>query len=203
MIIKIHSLSNFTAFTCNPTPFHYFTYFFYYRFEIITSRSIIWGRYLQMTQFLTIVLGASASMLLVIESSDRNSSTGQQTWRVVSFWSTWHHQVFDNWTILPACSRRRSDLERDGIVNTLHCDSMGNYEPLQCDPDQCWCVEPQTGDVRSPVVPRRMMPNLPCCTYTIFCQSKKIKFTIIDLDLLKKLISGRNSLVKSTNIVWY
>jgi hypothetical protein len=30
---------------------------------------------------------------------------------------------------------------------TLHCQSNGNYEKLQCDEGLCWCVDPADGKV--------------------------------------------------------
>ncbi|GJQ83428.1 hypothetical protein Trydic_g14208 [Trypoxylus dichotomus] len=69
-----------------------------------------------------------------------------------------------------ACSRRRAELEKmgDSVFVSLHCDSMGNYEPLQCDMDseQCWCVEPKTGDITSTIVPMGLMTRLSCYNET-------------------------------------
>lgn len=64
-----------------------------------------------------------------------------------------------------ACSRRKDELLSKSEYVTFHCDSMGNYEPLQCNDGQCWCVEPHTGDITAPVVPEAMMKYLPCCMY--------------------------------------
>ncbi|XP_074038296.1 uncharacterized protein [Leptinotarsa decemlineata] len=62
-----------------------------------------------------------------------------------------------------ACSRKRADLEAAGrYFVSFHCDSMGNYEPLQCDSGLCWCVKPKTGQLTSPVVPEKAMPKLAC-----------------------------------------
>lgn len=47
--------------------------------------------------------------------------------------------------------------------STLHCDSKGNFEELQCDVGLCWCVEPKTGKLLSPMVPEQAMTKLPCC----------------------------------------
>ena len=30
---------------------------------------------------------------------------------------------------------------------SLHCDHIGNFEELQCDNGNCWCVLPQTGQI--------------------------------------------------------
>lgn len=48
---------------------------------------------------------------------------------------------------------------------SFHCDSMGNFEPLQCDKGLCWCAEPQTGKLVSPIVPEKAFRILPCCKY--------------------------------------
>nr|CAH7723538.1 unnamed protein product [Callosobruchus chinensis] len=62
-----------------------------------------------------------------------------------------------------ACSRRKADLLSQGrSYVSLHCDSLGNYEKLQCDSGLCWCVEPKTGKVTAPVVPMKAMIKLPC-----------------------------------------
>ncbi|XP_060524613.1 uncharacterized protein LOC132701013 [Cylas formicarius] len=82
-----------------------------------------------------------------------------------------------------ACSRRKAELEEQGhFYVSLHCDSMGNYEQLQCDAvsEQCWCVEPKTGDLTSAVVPMKAMIKLPCYSTAVIgsqylrqCESKK------------------------------
>ncbi|KAF5288497.1 hypothetical protein FQA39_LY15426 [Lamprigera yunnana] len=81
-----------------------------------------------------------------------------------------------------ACSRRKEELRNKKLrfYTTLHCDSIGNYEPLQCDEGQCWCVESQTGEIISQVVPDTMMTLLPCysenevgTTYMRPCESEE------------------------------
>lgn len=64
-----------------------------------------------------------------------------------------------------ACSRLRNQLELDNILTTLHCDSNGNFEELQCDNGICWCAEPKTGQIQSDTiaVPESMWTMLPCC----------------------------------------
>ena len=47
---------------------------------------------------------------------------------------------------------------------TLHCDNIGNFEPLQCDQDVCWCAHTITGFPYTLMVPLKMMTSLPCCT---------------------------------------
>ncbi|KAG5886022.1 hypothetical protein JTB14_023663 [Gonioctena quinquepunctata] len=66
-----------------------------------------------------------------------------------------------------ACSRRKAELESQGrYYVALHCDSMGNYEKLQCDSGLCWCAEPKTGALTTPVVPEKAMKKLPCYDVT-------------------------------------
>lgn len=72
-----------------------------------------------------------------------------------------------------SCSRKRWELEqekggeeefhvpaRDDV--SLHCDHIGNFEELQCDNGNCWCVLPQTGKAVSTVVPESLVELLPC-----------------------------------------
>lgn len=81
-----------------------------------------------------------------------------------------------------ACSRRKAEIRRQGSrpYSTLHCDSMGNYEPLQCDDGHCWCVQNKTGELISKVVPSSLMNLLPCYSkedvgesYTRQCESEQ------------------------------
>lgn len=91
-----------------------------------------------------------------------------------------------------ACSRRKADLLAAGrSYVSFHCDSQGNYEKLQCDSGLCWCVEPKTGDLTSPVVPERAFSKLPCYSaadvgsqYLRQCESAKYAMTKI-LDTLQ------------------
>lgn len=72
-------------------------------------------------------------------------------------------------TELLACSRRRADLLAEGKnYISFHCDSNGNFEDLQCSNGLCWCVEPQSGKLISPVIPQKAMTKLPCCKYYFF-----------------------------------
>lgn len=50
---------------------------------------------------------------------------------------------------------------------TLHCQSNGNYEKLQCQSGICWCAVPETGDIilGTRAVPETMWTFLPCCKY--------------------------------------
>ncbi|XP_066262546.1 uncharacterized protein [Euwallacea similis] len=92
-----------------------------------------------------------------------------------------------------ACSRRKSELESAGrSYVSFHCDSLGNYEKLQCDMEKelCWCVVPQTGEVTAPFVPLAAMKKLPCYSagtvgaqYLRQCESKKFATVMI----IKKL----------------
>merc|ERR1712130_102882 len=71
-----------------------------------------------------------------------------------------------------SCSRKRWELEqekagedfhlpaRDDV--SLHCNDFGNFEELQCDNGNCWCVLPQTGKAVSTVVPESLVKLLPC-----------------------------------------
>lgn len=66
-----------------------------------------------------------------------------------------------------ACSRRKAELlaaGRDYV--SFHCNSMGNYEELQCDSGLCWCAEEKTGEPISPLVPEKAMVKLPCYVAT-------------------------------------
>ncbi|XP_017778176.1 PREDICTED: uncharacterized protein LOC108563880 [Nicrophorus vespilloides] len=73
-----------------------------------------------------------------------------------------------------ACSRRRYEMEKSNakIVGkdfvSLHCDSLGNFQKLQCHLGHCWCVNPQNGDMESSVVTEHLMKHLPCYTKADF-----------------------------------
>lgn len=64
------------------------------------------------------------------------------------------------------CSRKRWELEQSENERhndvTLHCQTNGNFEPLQCDQERCWCVDPQDGHVVSRVVHRDLWKYLSC-----------------------------------------
>lgn len=86
-----------------------------------------------------------------------------------------------------ACSRRKADLETTRTT-TFHCDSMGNYEPLQCDmiSKQCWCADSMTGDLVSAVVPLKAITLLTCFSVEVYgsqylrqCESKLFAQTVI------------------------
>lgn len=57
---------------------------------------------------------------------------------------------------------------------SLHCDSVGNYEPLQCNAGQCWCVEPLTGEIISKVLPEKLMTYLPCRKFILGNYKKNV-----------------------------
>ncbi|XP_050293655.1 uncharacterized protein LOC126734165 isoform X2 [Anthonomus grandis grandis] len=92
-----------------------------------------------------------------------------------------------------ACSRKKYELESAGrSFASLHCDSVGNYEKLQCDMEKeiCWCTEPLTGELTSPVVPSKAMKKLPCYSegtvgiqYLRQCESKKFATAMITAKL--------------------
>ena len=44
----------------------------------------------------------------------------------------------------------------------LNCDVSGGYEPLQCDNNLCWCVDPRSGMTNSVAVPDTVVSILPC-----------------------------------------
>lgn len=111
-----------------------------------------------------------------------------------------------NWTstiILQflACSRRKADLETTRTT-TFHCDSMGNYEPLQCDmiSKQCWCADSMTGDLVSAVVPLKAITLLSCCTF-LHCLCSTILLHMFTVWYLAFSFSGsvRKSVLKT---VW-
>ncbi|KAK6639728.1 hypothetical protein RUM43_008003 [Polyplax serrata] len=61
------------------------------------------------------------------------------------------------------CSRLVNELNKISRTQVeFHCDSKGNFEPLQCDHRTCWCASPKTGFPYSTVVPMEMMKFLPC-----------------------------------------
>lgn len=64
-----------------------------------------------------------------------------------------------------SCSKRRFELEQQGIYTTFHCQQNGNYENLQCDLGVCFCVDPMTGILQpgTVVVPENLWTMLPCC----------------------------------------
>merc|ERR1719341_2056579 len=72
-----------------------------------------------------------------------------------------------------SCSRKRWELEQEKAGDeefhvsarddvSLHCDDFGNFEELQCDNGNCWCVLQQTGKAVSTVVPESLVMLLPC-----------------------------------------
>nr|CAD7459120.1 unnamed protein product [Timema tahoe] len=64
-------------------------------------------------------------------------------------------------------SRHISELQALGRKNvTLHCDSEGNYESLQCDSSLCWCANSQTGEPYTRLVPEKLIKILPCYNQT-------------------------------------
>lgn len=74
------------------------------------------------------------------------------------------------------CSRKRWELRQQKNLNlngesvtvagrsdvSLHCEKNGNFEPLQCDNERCWCISPDTGLANSKVLPENLMRFLPC-----------------------------------------
>ncbi|XP_043242196.1 uncharacterized protein LOC122391920 [Amphibalanus amphitrite] len=68
-----------------------------------------------------------------------------------------------------ACSRRVEQLKAEGRKDiTLHCMANGNYEPLQCDQDVCFCVNSTTAQPYGATVARDMWKGLPCYSSTYF-----------------------------------
>ncbi|XP_037082880.1 uncharacterized protein LOC119103447 [Pollicipes pollicipes] len=62
-----------------------------------------------------------------------------------------------------ACSRKFWEMtaaDRKDI--TLHCEPNGNYEPLQCDKDVCFCVNSTTAELYGGTVSREQWTGLPC-----------------------------------------
>ena len=90
--------------------------------------------------------------------------------------------AFDDAEINCLCSRKIWELEnvlhQDEV--TLHCESNGNYDPLQCNESRCWCVDPQLGHVRSRAVHKDLAKYLSCFNPNTFgqqylrrCQSRQ------------------------------
>lgn len=82
-----------------------------------------------------------------------------------------------------ACSRQ---MHQSNGELTLHCDDMGNYEPLQCTGGACWCADNQSGELLqgTKLVPESMFDILPCCKYTVI--SRGISISLVS----NKLLSG-------------
>ena len=69
---------------------------------------------------------------------------------------------------LAACSRKVQELKKAGRMDvTLHCMANGNYEPLQCDLDVCFCVNSTTAQPYGATVARDMWKGLSCCEYKL------------------------------------
>ena len=65
-----------------------------------------------------------------------------------------------------ACSRKVHQLKAAGRSDvTLHCLPNGNYDPLQCDQEVCFCVNSTTAEPYGATVSRDMWKGLPCCKY--------------------------------------
>ena len=64
------------------------------------------------------------------------------------------------------CSRRVYELETEGKTTvSLHCVENGNYEPLQCVDDWCYCVHPENGTIWGYQMPEAAINLLPCCKF--------------------------------------
>lgn len=66
------------------------------------------------------------------------------------------------------CSRAAWERKQAGQTRvTLHCQENGNYEPLQCEDEWCYCVDPATGDLYGSRLPESAMHMLPCYNKTL------------------------------------
>ncbi|KAF2356713.1 Thyroglobulin type-1, partial [Trinorchestia longiramus] len=66
------------------------------------------------------------------------------------------------------CSRRRHELQQSGdVTTTLHCQTNGNYEELQCEDGWCYCVYPNNGTVYGYQMPEPAINLLPCFNRTL------------------------------------
>jgi len=66
------------------------------------------------------------------------------------------------------CSRKVWELEKERSDVTLHCQTNGNFEKLQCDQGRCWCVEPRLGHVTTIVVHEDLAQFLYCFSRKTF-----------------------------------
>ncbi|XP_042207846.1 uncharacterized protein LOC121856379 isoform X1 [Homarus americanus] len=79
---------------------------------------------------------------------------------------SWQRDLYDNMNCM--CSRRVWELQQEGVTSvTLHCQENGNYEPLQCEDDWCYCMDPDTALPYGSSFPDAMKEHLPCYNKTV------------------------------------
>lgn len=66
------------------------------------------------------------------------------------------------------CSRQAWEKKQAGQLSvTLHCLENGNFEPLQCEDDWCYCIDPDTGIPYGSRLSEKAMHLLPCYNKTL------------------------------------
>lgn len=94
------------------------------------------------------------------------------------------------------CSRRVWEKYSAGASSvTLHCSENGNYEPLQCEDGECYCVHPATAQTYGPSLPEAAIKLLPCYNKTQIggqylrrCESEFKAHAILSKLLKSKLV---------------
>ncbi|XP_055842142.1 uncharacterized protein LOC129909166 [Episyrphus balteatus] len=117
-----------------------------------------------------------------------------ETGKRIHGWSWWRESE----GMTCACSRMKYKMIQDGLGdNTLHCDSMGNFEALQCTGGVCWCAEPTTGQILSGTraVPEAMWKFLPCYDFSKFGSTylRQCESSAYAQNLLKKAYAAHGT----------
>ncbi|XP_042207848.1 uncharacterized protein LOC121856379 isoform X2 [Homarus americanus] len=87
---------------------------------------------------------------------------------LVSSWCDFFLNCTEEGVCQPVCSRRVWELQQEGVTSvTLHCQENGNYEPLQCEDDWCYCMDPDTALPYGSSFPDAMKEHLPCYNKTV------------------------------------
>ncbi|XP_042207770.1 uncharacterized protein LOC121856343 [Homarus americanus] len=102
------------------------------------------------------------------------------------------------------CSRRVWELQQQGVTSvTLHCQENGNYEPLQCEDEWCYCMDPDTAQPYGSRLPEKATRLLPCYNKTEMgekylrrCESQYEAYAeLVDLMAFKG-VQGPSTLLK-------